>query len=366
MSLSAKLVPPHQEDEFVLWVGALRRQSRPKCLIEGLLHEGSLAMLQGPSNVGKTFLNLGMLLSVAAGIPMLGRVVRQGPTLCYPLEGTAALADRCAAWLIANGLDELPPGFVSRRPLNLAQKSCVEMVVHDVDRLMRASKNFVKLISIDTFSRAIAGADENSARDMSTIVAHLDEIRQQTGATVLLVHHTGKDETRGARGSSSLPAAVDTILSMSCNNDRIELRVDKQRDLPKVGTVHLALRQVEVGYDEDGEAIRSCVIDQVVSDEAPSSSLSPDEQVLVDVLKKLNAEAAEHDEGWIRSEDWRTSAVEALIQDRQKTPGAAQKAWSRGVKKLQELALFEQHGDLVRPTGDTETVIGTRLARPAP
>jgi hypothetical protein len=316
-------------------------------------------MLQGPSNVGKTFLNIGMLLSIAAGIPMLGRAVRQGPTLCYPLEGTGALVDRCAAWLIANGLDELPSGFVSRRPINLAQASCVEMVLQDVDRVMRASKNFVKLISIDTFSRAIAGADENSAKEMSTIVAHLDEIRRQTGATVLLVHHTGKDETRGARGSSSLPAAVDTILSMTSKDDRIELRVEKQRDLPKVDTVHLALRQVEVGRDEEGEVVRSCVIDQIDAEggpEAASPDLLVDEQLLLDLLMRLSAER--EPDRWVSREDWRISALEIFTEDRQKTPGAARKAWSRGAKELLELGLFEQDGDLVRPTSETEAASG--------
>lgn len=67
----------------------------------------------------------------------------------------------------------------------------------------------VRLVVIDTLARCFGGNDENDARDMGAFIEGCDVIKQKTGATVLVVHHSGKDEAKGARGSSSFRAALD-------------------------------------------------------------------------------------------------------------------------------------------------------------
>jgi len=86
------------------------------------------------------------------------------------------------------------------------------------------------LFVFDTLARCIAGADENSARDMGLVVANLDRIRRATSACVLAVHHTGKDMTAGARGSSALRAALDTELELTAIDERVTVKVTKQKD----------------------------------------------------------------------------------------------------------------------------------------
>ncbi|WP_257296737.1 helicase RepA family protein [Endozoicomonas sp. YOMI1] len=44
---------------------------------------------------------------------------------------------------------------------------------------------------------------------MNLFVAGCDKIRAETGVTVIVVHHTGKNKDRDARGSSALRAACD-------------------------------------------------------------------------------------------------------------------------------------------------------------
>ncbi|MGK3687187.1 AAA family ATPase, partial [Escherichia coli] len=41
------------------------------------------------------------------------------------------------------------------------------------------------------------GNDENDSRDMGAFIRGCDELKRRTGATVLVVHHSGKDETKG-------------------------------------------------------------------------------------------------------------------------------------------------------------------------
>ena len=68
----------------------------------------------------------------------------------------------------------------------------------------------VGLIVIDTLSRVMAGGNENAPEDMGALVRNIDRLRDETGGAVLLVHHSGKDLSRGARGHSLLRAATDT------------------------------------------------------------------------------------------------------------------------------------------------------------
>jgi hypothetical protein len=88
----------------------------------------------------------------------------------------------------------------------------------------------VVLIVIDPLARYMEGADENSSKDMGAAVAALSRIQHSTGATNLVLHHTGKDTSRGERGHSSLRASADQVIKMKPVGTRIEIRVDKARD----------------------------------------------------------------------------------------------------------------------------------------
>jgi hypothetical protein len=85
------------------------------------------------------------------------------------------------------------------------------------------------LIVLDTLARCLAGADENSAQDVGRAVAAIDRIRAATGATVLLIHHTGKNGD-AERGSSALRGAADTMLAVSNDDGLIRVECAKQKD----------------------------------------------------------------------------------------------------------------------------------------
>ncbi|MEI2422068.1 AAA family ATPase, partial [Arthrospira platensis SPKY2] len=83
---------------------------------------------------------------------------------------------------------------------------------------------------IDTLARSMAGGSENDSEDMGNLVRAADRLREEFGATVLFIHHSGKDATRGARGHSSLRAAVDTEIEVAGLEGTRTARVTKQRD----------------------------------------------------------------------------------------------------------------------------------------
>src|SRR6185503_12980305 len=88
----------------------------------------------------------------------------------------------------------------------------------------------VGLIVVDTLARAIAGDDENSAQDMAAFIGRVSSIARETGAAVLVVHHPGKDDARGMRGSTALFAACDAVIKITANGDLREVATEKVKD----------------------------------------------------------------------------------------------------------------------------------------
>jgi hypothetical protein len=104
------------------------------------------------------------------------------------------------------------------------------------------------------------GGDENSGEDMGAVVRHADLIRVQTGAHVMFIHHCGKDAARGARGHSSLRAACDTEIEVSGKEGTRTAKVTKQRDFACGDAFGFDLEAVTLGTDDDGDAIRTCIV----------------------------------------------------------------------------------------------------------
>jgi len=148
-------------------------------------------------------------------------------------EGAAGLKVRYDALRKRHGLPHITNLYFLQRQLNLRSK------IDDLARLVKEIKaNNINpaLIVIDTLARAFAGGNENASEDMGAFIAMIGLLQQATGAAVLLVHHSGKDEARGQRGHSSLLGAVDAELElMKLSEDdsvhRIgQLTTTKQKD----------------------------------------------------------------------------------------------------------------------------------------
>jgi hypothetical protein len=180
---------------------------RREALVAGLLDCAAMSILFGASGTGKTFLALDLAFHVALGWRWYERTVRQGTVLYIAPEGGHGLIDRLTAFQLHHQLepDRVPLHFV-REPLDL----CRDAKDADVLAGHCTAFNDLRLIIVDTLSRAMSGGNENAPDDMGRFVLHCDRLRLATGAHVLVLHHSGKDESRGSRGHSSLRAACDT------------------------------------------------------------------------------------------------------------------------------------------------------------
>ena len=208
--------------------------------VEGLLVAGSMSVVYGPSNVGKTFFAADLAMHVAAGWEWRGCEVAQMPVLYVAAEGAFGIRNRVAAF---------------RRHYELLSDD------EAVERLINPAKvKGAGMIVLDTLSRVIAGGNENAPDDMGQLIGNCDRIREEARAHVMLVHHTGKDEARGARGHSSLRAAVDTEIEVSGGNGVSLAKVTKQRELEIAGEFGFSLQVVELGPNTRGKPVTSCVV----------------------------------------------------------------------------------------------------------
>jgi hypothetical protein len=220
-------------------------------LVKGWLSTSALSVLFGPSNAGKTFVALSIAMHVAAGVEWRGCKVTQGPVLYIAAEGGSGVLNRLAAFKLAHPEMASAPFTLLPIGVDLHAREDAKIIA----ALLRDTNP--ALIVVDTLARSIGEGDENTAKDTAMFVRNCDLMREITGAHVLIIHHTGKDEDRGARGSSALRAAVDTEILVSSNHT---ITSQKQRDMVAPAPLHFSLRSVSLGQDADGDPVTSAVM----------------------------------------------------------------------------------------------------------
>lgn len=111
-------------------------------------------------------------------------------------------------------------------------------------------------VVIDTLARAMAGGDENSAQDMGAIIDNVGELQSKLHTHVTLIHHTGKDASRGARGSSALKPALDLEIEVTGKTgERIRTaKVTKSKNTLDVDPMSFVIEGIEL-HGADGHPI---------------------------------------------------------------------------------------------------------------
>lgn len=219
--------------------------------VKGWLRRREVSVLYGPSNVGKSALVCHLGHCITTGAPFFGARVRPGITLHVGAEAPGSILDRMSA--CPSGPAD-PPYIVREAAVDLPDAPAVDTFITELHRITAMAGHDIALVIFDTLARSIGASDENSASVMTAVVDAADRIARASGAHVMLVHHTGKDSDRGARGSSSLRAAVDTEICLQPEEDgTVRVSQAKQRTIPAASPVHFRIEPVPLGRDEDGD-----------------------------------------------------------------------------------------------------------------
>ena len=202
-------------------------------LIKDIVPAESFMALYGRPGSYKSFVALYLSYCVATGAEAFGKPSVQGVVVYIAGEGGAGLKRRWDALRLHHEVEGETPVYFIKAQLNL--RSTLE----DAEAVIVAIRELAvvpSLIVVDTFARIFAGGEENSAKDVGEAVSVLGYLQEQMGCGVMIVHHAGKDESRGMRGSSALLGAVDLELeckkiSSDTSTERVgQLTITKQKD----------------------------------------------------------------------------------------------------------------------------------------
>ncbi len=232
----------------------------PNELVEGLMTIGGMAVLYGDSNSGKTFFALSLAAHIASGQEFFGRQIDPGLVVYLASESPGSIRSRMQAIKKEFGctLENLAMVPV---PLNFyANQGDAQDVIELVKTIEQLKEQPVRLIIGDTLARMSAGANENSGEDMGPVMARFDAVAQNTGAAMLIIHHNGKDQAKGARGWSGIRAHIDTEIEVVEKDGIRSATITKQRELSGKGdSIYFQLKVVEMGMTKFGKDATTCV-----------------------------------------------------------------------------------------------------------
>lgn len=289
-----KLVPAHEFAEGVA----------PSWLVKGLIPKAELVVMFGASGSGKSFMALDIAASIATGTPWRSLRVKKGRVVYIAAEGAGGFRNRLKAYEMSKGvpLTELDLLVIAAAPNFLEKQDSLDLVA-----CMLPFEP--TLVIVDTWAQTTPGGNENSGEDMGKALKNCRGIHRATGATVLLIHHSGKNASAGARGWSGLRAAADAELEVLRNGDDRVLSSTKQKDGEDGAEYGFKLDVIPLGLDMDGDVVSSCVVSEAdVVNVKAKNALGKVEQALLEAAGSLvGLDGSLPDENSVRD-----SAVELL------------------------------------------------------
>ena len=230
----------------------LRALPPVKWRLKGILPYEGLAAMYGPSASGKSFLGFDAGVAISEGANWFGIRTTKSTVVYVALEGESGFKNRVAAWELENRRSLPADMFMVMQSFHITKPE-------DVDDLAAVTP-YGSVVIVDTLNRAAPTSDENSSKEMGEILESCKRLQALIGGLVILIHHTGKDATRGARGHSSLFAALDGAIEVERTANQRSWSVAKAKDGQDGKNVPFDLKVHPLGLDADGDQITSCTI----------------------------------------------------------------------------------------------------------
>jgi AAA domain-containing protein len=259
-------------------------------LVKGLIPRVGIIVVWGPPKSGKSFWTFDLNLRVALGWEYRGRRVHQGAVVYCAFEGQTGIQARVEAFrqrFLAEDHATIP-FYLQPVTLDLVRDH-VELV-----EAIRAKLGDTRpvCITLDTLNRSLRGSESNDEY-MTAYIRAADAIREAFECAIIIVHHCGIEGTR-PRGHTSLTGAADAQLSVKRGaGENIIVELECAKDGPQGERIASRLEVVEVGTDEDGETIDSCVVIPVDAADianVPARKLSNKNQLAIECLADVLAD----------------------------------------------------------------------------
>ena len=237
----------------------------PDWLIEGVVERQSLVSVFGAPKSGKSFVAIDLAASVSSGINFFDFPVKQKSSVLYVAgEGVRGIRKRCAVLNKTKSLAEAP-FFITDRTLRINDDNDYKELLLEIELIVNNHGN-LGLLVLDTFQRVFTG-NENSSEDVGAFIAKLDKIIADYECCIMIVHHTGHGNSDRARGSSVIPASLDSEFKVekdkNAPNDEMRIKFIQTLNKDSMNSANLAFKLVDDHVVVKGKKIHSAYLEKI-------------------------------------------------------------------------------------------------------
>ena len=199
-------------------------------IIGGILQKNTVNCIFGAPSHGKTHVILSMAIAVSVGKDWYGHEVKSKGGVLYicgeDITGALKRSYAIAKEFGAKSTEELDL-YITESAVHFMDASSVNSVKEQISLLLEPPS----LIVIDTLNRNLGDGDENNTKDMTKFFDAVDSLRVQTGATIVLVHHSSKANPEMARGSSVIFGGVHTEILINKSKENASEFVGNHKEV---------------------------------------------------------------------------------------------------------------------------------------
>ena len=330
-------------------------------LIDSIIPKKAFVALYAPPASYKSFISLDLAEAIATGRDWMGyRIPKKGAVLYICGEGHGGMGARVKACKIQNKSPDGANLYIIRAQLNLrSSPEDFAELVNAINALIAEIDEPLEIIILDTLMRMSGGGfNENSSEDMGAFITQAGKLQELYECALMVIHHSGKDVTKGLRGHSSLLGAVDTELEIQRQDSVINssdasvignaiLTVSKQKDGADSIQIGIEIISVEIGMSDLGFEITTSLAIRQNQDIASSTSKGSknnqgsgnNQRIEMDSLMKVIKSKASYREVdgtsryGVSLDDWRAEfwSMKGCTED---DKAAFKKAWLRARERL--------------------------------
>jgi len=235
-------------------------------LVQSIVPKKAFVALYAPPASYKSFISLDLAEAIATGRDWMGyKIPKKGAVLYICGEGHGGMGARVKACKIQNQSPDGANLYIIRAQLNLrsSPEDFIELL-NAINDLIAEIGEPLEIIILDTLMRMSGGGfNENSSEDMGAFITQAGKLQELFECALMVIHHSGKDVTKGLRGHSSLLGAVDTELEIQRQDSVINsadpsvignaiLTVSKQKDGADSIQIGIEIVLVEIGTSDLG------------------------------------------------------------------------------------------------------------------
>ena len=326
--------------------------------VRNYLQRGGMGVIIGAYGTGKSFLAYDLAFCIAAGITWRGNAVTQDSVVILAGEGHSGIAHRFHALEIFYEKPCPENLYISTAPGRLTDFPNACWVADAVNNVCGTAG----VVVIDTVNRNFGGLDESSTKDMTLFVNNLDAVFRATGKTIILIHHTGHNETHRGRGNSVLPASCEGEFLVTGHDGGLALTCVRQKEAEKSKPLYFKFAKIELPglVDDQNQPVSSLVL-ELDTDGRPEAALDltqRDRDMLAALAAAIKAHGQEVMDGTmgdlfpfmgVELEKWRIQAYELPFMVELK-PDSRRKTFTRNFEKLLKLGIIKEISGLYYPT----------------